>query len=140
MSRIQLTPTLSAIAAGALFLGAPPAQAQDVKVNALVDVWYNQILDSNLRTNSQITTPGASKYYSLNSAFQENGFATAGNSSSISDGAAAAVIMSREKAIELGCNIMGTIGAQASSGIDMKDFRAGRGRRQAARAGVGKQV
>ena len=38
----------------------------------------------------------------------------------ISDGAAAAVIMSREKAVELGCKIMCTIGAQASSGIDMK--------------------
>jgi hypothetical protein len=68
MSRIQLTTTLSVIASGVLFLGAPPAQAQDVKVNALVDVWYNQILDSNLRTN----TPA--KYYSLNSAFQEDSF------------------------------------------------------------------
>jgi acetyl-CoA C-acetyltransferase len=53
-------------------------------------------------------------------AFKEGGVTTAGNASVISDGAAAAVIMSREKAIELGCNIMGTIGAQASSGIDMK--------------------
>jgi acetyl-CoA C-acetyltransferase len=28
--------------------------------------------------------------------------------------------MSKEKAKELGCNIMGTIGAQASAGLDMK--------------------
>ncbi|MDR3553205.1 MAG: acetyl-CoA C-acetyltransferase [Syntrophobacteraceae bacterium] len=53
-------------------------------------------------------------------AFKEGGVTTAGNSSVISDGAAAVVVMSREKAAELGCTVMGTIGAQASSGIDMK--------------------
>jgi len=53
-------------------------------------------------------------------AFQKNGFATAGNASIISDGAAAVVVMSREKAEELGCTIMATIGAQASAGLDMK--------------------
>ena len=37
-----------------------------------------------------------------------------------SDGAAAVVVMSREKAEELGCGILATIGAQASYGIDMK--------------------
>ena len=53
-------------------------------------------------------------------AFQKNGFATAGNASIISDGAAAVVVMSRNKAEELGCSIMATIGAQASAGLDMK--------------------
>ena len=53
-------------------------------------------------------------------AFQKGGKGTAGNASIISDGAAAVVVMSREKAEELGCNIMATIGAQASYGIDMK--------------------
>ena len=53
-------------------------------------------------------------------AFKEGGVTTAGNSSVISDGAAAVVVMSKEKAMELGCTIMGTIGAQASAGIDMK--------------------
>lgn len=53
-------------------------------------------------------------------AFQKEGFATAGNASIISDGAAAVVVMSREKAEELGCNIMATIGAQASAGLEMK--------------------
>ncbi len=48
-------------------------------------------------------------------AFKEGGVTTAGNSSVISDGAAAVVVMSREKAVELGCSIMGTIGAQASA-------------------------
>ena len=53
-------------------------------------------------------------------AFQKDGKATAGNSSIISDGAAAVVVMSRDKAQELGCEIMATIGAQASAGLDMK--------------------
>ena len=53
-------------------------------------------------------------------AFQKDGFATAGNSSIISDGAAAVVVMSRKKAEALGCTIMATIGAQASAALDMK--------------------
>lgn len=53
-------------------------------------------------------------------AFQKDGKGTAGNASIISDGAAAMVVMSREKAEELGCEILATVGAQASYGIDMK--------------------
>jgi acetyl-CoA C-acetyltransferase len=53
-------------------------------------------------------------------AFQKDGFATAGNASIISDGAAAVVVMSREKAEASGCSILATIGAQASAGLDMK--------------------
>ena len=53
-------------------------------------------------------------------AFKEGGVTTVGNASIISDGAAAVVVMSREKAEALGCTIMATIGAQASAGIDMK--------------------
>ncbi len=53
-------------------------------------------------------------------AFQKTGTATAGNASIISDGAAAVVVMSREKAEALGCTVMASIGAQASYGIEMK--------------------
>ncbi len=53
-------------------------------------------------------------------AFKKEGTGTAGNASIISDGAAATVVMSREKAEELGCTVMASIGAQASYGIDMK--------------------
>jgi acetyl-CoA C-acetyltransferase len=56
----------------------------------------------------------------MGSAFKKGGVGTAGNASIISDGAAAVVVMAREKAEELGCEIMATIGAQASYGIDMK--------------------
>jgi len=53
-------------------------------------------------------------------AFKKDGKGTAGNASIISDGAAAVVVMSKDKAEELGCEIMATIGAQASYGIDLK--------------------
>jgi acetyl-CoA C-acetyltransferase len=53
-------------------------------------------------------------------AFKKDGVGTAGNASIISDGAAAVVVMSQEKAQTLGCNIMARIGAQASYGLDMK--------------------
>jgi len=53
-------------------------------------------------------------------AFQKTGTATAGNASIISDGAAAVVVMAREKAEAAGCQILARVGAQASYGIDMK--------------------
>ncbi|MFN2357145.1 MAG: acetyl-CoA C-acetyltransferase [Desulfotignum sp.] len=53
-------------------------------------------------------------------AFKKDGRGTAGNASIISDGASAVVVMSEQKAKELGCTIMAKIGAQASFGIDMK--------------------
>jgi len=56
----------------------------------------------------------------MKAAFKEGGLGTAGNASIISDGAAAVVVMSKKKANELGCNIMATVGAQASYSIDMK--------------------
>jgi acetyl-CoA C-acetyltransferase len=56
----------------------------------------------------------------LKPAFKKDGKVTAGNSSKISDGAAALVLMSREKAKDLGCNPMVRVGAQGASGIEMK--------------------
>jgi len=53
-------------------------------------------------------------------AFKKDGRGTAGNASIISDGAAAVVVMSKDKARILGCRVMATIGAQASFGLDMK--------------------
>jgi len=53
-------------------------------------------------------------------AFQKDGVTTAGNASIVSDGAAAVVVMSREKAEAFGCPPMAAVGAQASAGIDMK--------------------
>lgn len=56
----------------------------------------------------------------MKGAFKKDGLGTAGNASIISDGAAAVVVMSKQKAEELGCKIMATVGAQASFGLDMK--------------------
>jgi acetyl-CoA C-acetyltransferase len=67
--------------------------------------------------------PRESSYESLarlKPVFKEGGVTTPGNASIISDGAAAVVVMAREKAETLGCQIMATIGAQASAGIDAK--------------------
>lgn len=53
-------------------------------------------------------------------AFQEKGYATAGNSSIISDGASALVITSRKKASELGSPVLARIIDYASAGIEPK--------------------
>ena len=67
--------------------------------------------------------PRESTYESLarlKPVFKEGGVTTPGNASIISDGAAAVVVMDRGKAEAMGCQIMATIGAQASAGIDAK--------------------
>lgn len=53
-------------------------------------------------------------------AFKEGGVTTVGNSSIISDGAAAVVVMAREAAEARGIPVLATVGAQASAGIDPK--------------------
>ncbi len=53
-------------------------------------------------------------------AFQANGYATAGNASIISDGAAAICIMAQEKAKERGLEVLARVGSQGSAGLDMK--------------------
>ncbi len=53
-------------------------------------------------------------------AFQKDGFATAGNSSIISDGASAVCVMAEDIAKERGLTILCRVGAQASAGLDMK--------------------
>lgn len=54
----------------------------------------------------------------LKPAFKKDGTVTAGNSSGINDGAAAAIIMSRRKARELGLNPLATILRCAAAGVD----------------------
>ncbi len=53
----------------------------------------------------------------LKPAFKEVGTVTAGNASGINDGAAALILMSREKAQQLGLTPMATIKAYASAGV-----------------------
>ncbi|MGE7665072.1 acetyl-CoA C-acetyltransferase [Ureibacillus composti] len=54
----------------------------------------------------------------LRPAFKKDGSVTAGNASGINDGAAAVVVMSKEKADELGLTPLATIIANASAGVD----------------------
>src|SRR5699024_6585576 len=51
-------------------------------------------------------------------AFKENGTVTAGNSSGINNGAAALVLMSKEKANELGLKPLAIVKEQAIAGLD----------------------
>lgn len=54
----------------------------------------------------------------LRPAFKKDGSVTAGNASGINDGAAAIVVMSKERALELGIKPLATIVANASAGVD----------------------
>lgn len=60
----------------------------------------------------------AEKLGKLRPAFKKEGSVTAGNASGINDGAAAVVVMSKEKADELGLKPIATIVANASAGVD----------------------
>jgi acetyl-CoA C-acetyltransferase len=57
----------------------------------------------------------------LKSAFKDGGVVTAANSSKISDGASALVLMLREKAEALGVKPLAKVGAQAAAGVELED-------------------
>lgn len=63
----------------------------------------------------QTTKEGLSK---LQAAFLQGGTVTAGNSSGLNDAASALVIMSREKAEELGVTLLAVVRASAVAGVD----------------------
>ena len=56
----------------------------------------------------------------LRPAFKKDGTVTAGNASGINDGAACVILMSEERANELGINILGFIDGYATAGLDNK--------------------
>ena len=67
----------------------------------------------------------ADKLSNLRPAFKKDGSVTAGNSSGINDGASAVVVMSKEKAEELGVEPLATIVSYASGGVDPKIMGTG---------------
>lgn len=73
------------------------------------------IFDTDEYVRAGATAEGLGK---LRPAFKRDGSVTAGNASGINDGAAALVIMSKEKADELGLTPLATIVANASAGVD----------------------
>ncbi|WP_338450363.1 acetyl-CoA C-acetyltransferase [Niallia oryzisoli] len=62
----------------------------------------------------------AEKLAKLKPAFKKDGTVTAGNASGINDGAAALVLMSREKADELGIKPMAVLRGNGAAGVDPK--------------------
>jgi hypothetical protein len=68
---------ISRLAGVAALLAAGFAQAQEVKLNAIVEEWYVQMLDSNLRLNSAPTAAQGGGYLtapSLDTVWKENQF------------------------------------------------------------------
>jgi len=65
--------------------------------------------------------PDLSGMAKLKAAFKDGGTVTAGNSSKISDGACALVVMSGEKARTLGVKPMARVVAQAAAGVELED-------------------
>ena len=77
-------------------------------------------VDGHTYTTDQGIRPGTTleALAALKPAFKEDGKITAGNSSQISDGAAAVLLMSREKADELGLKARARIVDQTTVGVD----------------------
>lgn len=67
----------------------------------------------------------AEKISQLKPAFKKDGTVTAGNASGINDGAGAVIVMSKEKANELGIKPMATVLSYASGGVDPKIMGVG---------------
>ena len=76
------------------------------------------LLFSTDETPRPVSMEGLAK---LKPAFKKDGCVTAGNASKISDGAAALVIMSRERARSMGITPLADVGAQGSAGMELED-------------------
>ena len=97
----------AAIKAGAFKDEIVPVEVKGKKGSVIVDT------DEGPRAGSTMETLGK-----LRPAFKKDGIVTAGNSSGINDGAAAVVVMSEEKAKELGVTPMATWVAGALAGVE----------------------
>lgn len=76
-----------------------------------------KIFDTDEYPKDGVTVESISK---LKPAFKEGGIVTAANSSGLNDSGAAVIVMSREKADELGIKPLCTIKSYASAGVDPK--------------------
>ena len=97
------------------------AQADNLFANEIAKVEIPQrrgdpvVFDRDEYPKAGVTAEGLA---SLRPAFDREGTVTAGNASGINDGAAALLIMSEDKAKELGLTPMATIKSYASAGVD----------------------
>lgn len=85
-----------------------PVEIKDRKGNVTV-------VDTDEYIREGVTEESLAK---LKPAFKKDGIVTAGNSSGINDGAAMLVVMSEEKAKELGIEPLATVVSYASAGVD----------------------
>jgi len=93
-----------------------PVQAELVAVDENDKVRKKTFLfDTDEGVRADTSVEGLSK---LKPAFKQGGSVTAGNASQMSDGAAAVVVMSREKADELGLKPLATFRSFALSGVE----------------------
>ena len=76
---------------------------------------YPKVIDKDEFPKSGVTVDAISK---LKPAFKKDGTVTAANASGINDGAAALILMSKEKAVELGITPLATLVSFASAGVD----------------------
>ncbi|MBL8148563.1 MAG: acetyl-CoA C-acyltransferase [Blastocatellia bacterium] len=80
------------------------------------------IFDTDEGPRKDTSAEGLSK---LKAAFKVNGTVTAGNSSQMSDGAAAAILMSAEKAVSLGLKPIARFVSFATAGVEPEDMGIG---------------
>jgi len=73
-------------------------------------------------TDEEYTNVRLEKIPNLRPAFTKDGTVTAANASTINDGAAAIILMSSNKAIELGLNILATIKGYADAAVEPEWF------------------
>ncbi len=76
--------------------------------------WHEVTVDTDEGVRADTTPEGLAR---LRPVFAAGGTTTAGNSSQVSDGAAATVIMTREKAGELGLEVLGVLKSYAVVGV-----------------------
>ncbi len=81
-----------------------------------------KVLDQDEYIKHDASAEGLAK---LKPAFKKDGTVTAGNASGINDGAAILIVMSKEKAEELGIKYLCTIRGYASAGVDPKIMGVG---------------
>lgn len=106
----------AAIAAGKFHDEIVPFEAELTSVNDQGKVNRKKfVFDTDEGVRSDTTAEGLGK---LKPAFKLGGTVTAGNTSQVSDGAAAVVVMSREKADELGLKPLATFKSFALSGVE----------------------
>ena len=102
-------------AAAAIQEGRFADEIHPVKVRVFADgTWMEKIVDTDEGPRPDTSLQALGK---LRAVFKRGGTTTAGNSSQVSDGASATLLMSAEKAAALGAEVLGTLKSYAVTGV-----------------------